>query len=306
MSNAGSASVWGQTRKARLWAMGLDSYGPAPEHKASLTKYHAKLRHYLCYKRLDNRTSSTIGDLQLKRNSFGCSKHPHEPSGFTGWPDGLPFFCRFARDLKTMTDQALHAPLTQIIAELARPLAESFNLSLWGIELIFGGRSIVRVYVESDNGVTIDQCAELSRLLALALDVEDAIPGAYALEVSSPGLERIFFTPEQLAGALGQTLEITLAAPSPEFSGRRKFRGVLIHVPEAGHALAGAFTLQVENPSRPGESEGLLPFVFTDLKKARQVHIFPEKVLPGKGGKKKSKADSAEMTVEDDIPVTEE
>jgi len=42
----GSASVWCQTRKARLWAMGLDSYGPAPEHKASLTKYHAKPGRY--------------------------------------------------------------------------------------------------------------------------------------------------------------------------------------------------------------------------------------------------------------------
>jgi hypothetical protein len=42
----GSASVCRQTRKAQLWAMGLDFYGPAPEHKASLTKYHGKLRHY--------------------------------------------------------------------------------------------------------------------------------------------------------------------------------------------------------------------------------------------------------------------
>jgi len=199
-----------------------------------------------------------------------------------------------------MTDQALHASLTQIIAELARPLAESFNLSLWGIELMFGGRSIVRVYVESENGVTIDQCAELSRLLGLALEVEDAIPGAYVLEVSSPGLERIFFTPEQLALALGQPVEITLAASSPEFSGRRKFRGVLTHVPEEGHAPADAFTLRVENPSRPGESEGLLSFVFTDLKKARQVHIVPEKVLPGKGGKKKK------MIVRDEASVAEE
>jgi ribosome maturation factor RimP len=190
-----------------------------------------------------------------------------------------------------MSDQEHNAALPQIIAELARPLAESLALTLWGVEFAFGGRSVVRVYVEGEqggSGVTIDECAELSRLLGLALDVEDAIPGAYVLEVSSPGLDRIFFTSEQLADALGQTLEVMLAAPSPEFSGRRKFRGVLTHAPEAGNKAAGTFSLQVENPSRPGESEGILPFAFADLKKARQMHIVPEKVLPGKSGKKKS------------------
>jgi len=187
-----------------------------------------------------------------------------------------------------MSDQKQSADLPQMIAELARPLAESLELSLWGVEFAFGGRSIVRVYVEGEQGVSIDQCAELSRLLGLALDVEDAIPSAYILEVSSPGLDRIFFTPEQLISALGKNLEVTLAVPSPEFSGRRKFRGVLTHTPEADHAALGTFTLQVENPSRPVESEGYLPFVFTDLKKVRQVHIVPEKILPGKGGKKKS------------------
>ena len=191
-----------------------------------------------------------------------------------------------------MSDQDLDATVPQIIAELARPLAESLNLSLWGVEFAFSGRGIVRVYVEGDEDggapVTIDECAELSRLLGLALDVEDAIPGAYVLEVSSPGLDRIFFTPEQLALALGQPLEATLLAPSPEFSGRRKFRGVLTRAPEAGNAAAGTFTLQVDNPSRPGESEGELSFAFTDLKKIRQIHIVPEKLLPGKSGKKKS------------------
>ena len=199
-----------------------------------------------------------------------------------------------------MSDQELNATLPRIIAELARPLAESLNLSLWGIEFAFGGRSSVRVYVEGEQGVSIEQCAELSRLLGLALDVEDAIPGAYVLEVSSPGLERIFFTPEQLTSALGQILEVTLVVPSPEFSGRRKFRGVLTHAPEAGHAVAGTFTLQVENPSRPGESEGALPFVFADLKKIRQIHIVPEKVLPGKGGKKKSNIPGASVLARND------
>ena len=199
-----------------------------------------------------------------------------------------------------MSDQPPNAALMQIIAELARPLAGSLHLSLWGIELAFGGRSIVRVYVENEQGVSIDQCAELSRLLGLALDVEDVIPGAYVLEVSSPGLERIFFTPEQLAGALGESLEITLAEPSLEFSGRRKFRGVLIGAPAPDQAAGGTFSLRVENPSRQGEIEGELPFVFAALKKARRIHSVPEKTLPGKGGKKKSNIPGAPSVARND------
>jgi ribosome maturation factor RimP len=206
-----------------------------------------------------------------------------------------------------MSDQAFNATLTQVISDLARPLAGSLSLSLWGIEAALGGRSIVRVYVENEHGgVSIDQCAELSRLLGLALDVEDVIPGAYVLEVSSPGLERIFFTPEQLSGALGQALEIMLAASSPEFSGRRKFRGTLIGAPEADHAASGTFSLQVENPSRQGEIEGLLAFDFAALKKARRIHDVPEKSLPGKGGKKKRSLDSAGLAAQGTIFVVGE
>lgn len=204
-----------------------------------------------------------------------------------------------------MPEESLNAPLGQRIAALAQPLAASLNLSLWGIELVLGGRSAVRVYVEAENGVTVDQCAELSRLLSLALDVEDAVPGAYVLEVSSPGLERIFFTAEQLAGALGRTVEITLYAPAAEFPGRRRFRGLLSGIPEAGRAIAGEFTLQVENPSRPGETEGVLSFVFSAVKKARQAHIVPEKILPGKGGKKK-RATAPAAGVAEEAPDTGE
>ncbi len=186
-----------------------------------------------------------------------------------------------------MNEEHASAISAQTIAELARPLAESLGLSLWGVELALGGRSLVRVYVEDAKGVSVEQCADLSRLLGLALEVEELFVGAYVLEVSSPGLERIFFTPEQLASALGQTVELTLSAPVAAFSGRRKFRGLLAAVPEEDASSPGQFSLKVENPSRPGEYEGLLPFAFSALKKVRQIHIVPEKTLPGKAGKKK-------------------
>lgn len=202
------------------------------------------------------------------------------------------------------------SPLADALAELAAPLAASLGLELWGIELGFGGRSLVRVYVEVENGVSIDQCAELSRLLGLTLDVEDVIPGAYVLEVSSPGLERTFFTAGQLARTVGQRVEITLHQPFPSWPGRRKFRGLLQKAPEPslpdggeGGDLVGApgvsgdasnprvpvsgapaalFTLKAEDLARPDEEEPLITFVFADLKKAVQVHSFPGQGLPGK------------------------
>ena len=191
------------------------------------------------------------------------------------------------------------SPLAAAIADLAAPLAASLGLELWGVELAFSGRGLVRVFVESGNGVSVDQCAELSRLLGLSLDVEDLVPGAYVLEVSSPGLERTFFTEAQLARAVGQRVEITLHEPRPAWPGRRKFRGQLQDapgvapqgegaLPEAGEETEHySFLLKAEDVARPGEEAPLVSFAFADVKKAAQIHFFPEQSLPGKKNKKK-------------------
>ncbi len=205
-------------------------------------------------------------------------------------------------------------PLASALTDITAPLAASLGLELWGIELAFGGRGLVRVFVESENGVSIDQCAELSRLLSLSLDVEDLLPGAYVLEVSSPGLERTFFTEAQLARAVGQRVEITLHQPHAAWPGRRKFRGPLQQAPasishedkegtpepasSAPPAEAtdgtGLFTLRAEELARPGEEDPLVSFTFADLKKAVQIHFFSEQPLPGKpAGKKNSKKNAA-------------
>ena len=188
------------------------------------------------------------------------------------------------------------SPTASALSNLAAPLAASLDLELWGIETTFSGRGIVRVFVESENGVSIEQCAELSRLLSLSLDVEDIIPGAYVLEVSSPGLERTFFTGEQLALAVGERVEITLHQPQDTHPNRKKFRGLLQNAPVAEEADGTRkflpdelFTLEIEEP--PGLGEGIVRFVFADIKKAKQIHFVPEPVLPGKkpGGKKAAK-----------------
>jgi ribosome maturation factor RimP len=136
------------------------------------------------------------------------------------------------------------------------------------------------------------------------LDVEDFLPGAYMLEVSSPGLERRFFTAGQLAGALGRKVAITLLLPLADFPGRRRFRGILESVPDRPLATPDflvngpdspaapdtpaepLFGLRAEDAVRPGEEAPLVFFAFSQVKKATLVHTPPEKIPPGKGGKK--------------------
>ncbi len=117
------------------------------------------------------------------------------------------------------------------ITELATPFLASHDLVLWGVDAaLSGGRGgVLRVYIDTPAGasgapesVTIDQCAELSRQLSVALDVEDFIRGAYRLEVSSPGLDRRFFQLEQILPFLERQMELVLWEPR---DGRKNFRG---------------------------------------------------------------------------------
>lgn len=124
------------------------------------------------------------------------------------------------------------------IAELAEPVLTSLGLSLWGVEAQMGGKGqTLRVFVESaepgaedspdPRGVGVDKLAQASRHLSLLLDVDDFIPGPYRLEVSSPGFERLFFKPEQMAAYVGRKVEIKT---HEALDGRKKFRGNLVAV----------------------------------------------------------------------------
>ena len=177
-----------------------------------------------------------------------------------------------------MTQHPAHAAVTA----LALPLVEAAGLELWGIELLGEGRPILRVYVEAAGGVTIEQCAVLSRQLGLALDVEDIIPSAYTLEVSSPGFSRPFFSPEQLAAHVGGMLEVTLHEPLPEFPRRKKFYGRLEEV------SGDRFVLLLDEAPAPDALP--VQINWDNVRKAQLVHIFPQK---GKGAAKKAPAPRA-------------
>lgn len=113
---------------------------------------------------------------------------------------------------------------------LLEPSVTALGFELWGVEYLAQGKhSVLRLYIESENGVQVDDCARVSEQVGAVLDVEEPISGEYLLEVSSPGIDRRLFTLEQCASYAGEPIEVKLRRP---FEGRRKFSGVLRGVEE--------------------------------------------------------------------------
>ena len=111
----------------------------------------------------------------------------------------------------------------ELLSELFEPVIQALGCQLWGVEYTNQGRhSMLRVYLEKDGGVDIDDCAEVSRQVSGILDVEDPIRGEYTLEVSSPGLDRILFNIEQFKEYAGHHVKLRL---TESFDDRRNFSG---------------------------------------------------------------------------------
>jgi ribosome maturation factor RimP len=123
----------------------------------------------------------------------------------------------------------MSAKLNQL-QQMLEPVAESMDLQLWGIEFVSQGKdSILRIYIDGKEGVSVDDCALMSHQASGILDVEDTIPGVYTLEVSSPGLDRLLFKLEHYQAYIGAIVKIKLRMP---FDGRRNFKGKLKGIEE--------------------------------------------------------------------------
>ena len=110
------------------------------------------------------------------------------------------------------------------------PAIESLECQLWGIEYQPRGRhSRLCIYIDREEGVSVDDCEQVSREVSALLDVADAISGSYTLEVSSPGLDRILFNREQYAESVGEMVDLTVTEP---MEGHRHFKGQLIGLDE--------------------------------------------------------------------------
>jgi ribosome maturation factor RimP len=111
------------------------------------------------------------------------------------------------------------------LAELLRPEVEAQGCELWELEWVPGRSGLLRLYLDAETGITVDDCERVSRAVSEVLDREDPIPGEYRLEVSSPGLERPLRTVAQFARFVGEAVFVELAAP---LGGRRRFQGRLL------------------------------------------------------------------------------
>lgn len=115
-----------------------------------------------------------------------------------------------------------------VLEELLEPAVVALGLELVGSELVArSGSSLLRVYIDSPNGVSIDDCERVSKQIAAILDVEDPIKGKYLLEVSSPGLDRPLFKLAHYTQFIGAMVKLKLAAP---INNRRNFVGQLMAV----------------------------------------------------------------------------
>lgn len=177
---------------------------------------------------------------------------------------------------------------------MAEEVAAREGCYLYDIEFVGTGKGrTLRVYIdkEGEGGVSIDDCSNVSRGLNLLLDVEDIVPGgAYSLEVSSPGLERVLKEPRHYEKALGKKISVRTFAPLAQFNedfaqllGKAKqVQGVLKSFDEKG--------LRVEIETDDSSAEVFVPL--ESVTKAHVVFEFSDPSEKKKSHQKKGKAKS--------------
>lgn len=124
--------------------------------------------------------------------------------------------------------------LVEKLRPLLEPVVEDEGLELVDLEFLrYSGQWVLRVYMDKEGGVTLEDCQRVSRRLGPLLDVEDLIPHPYNLEVSSPGLNRRLKKPEDFTRFSGRQARIEVSSP---IQGKKRFRGKLVGVRGEGPA----------------------------------------------------------------------
>lgn len=118
----------------------------------------------------------------------------------------------------------------KLLEQLIEPVVQSLGFEFWGLEFSGRGRSsLLRIYIESEQGISVEDCAQVSRQISALLDVEDPIPDEYTLEVSSPGMDRPLYRLEHFQRFAGHNVQLKLRVA---YEGRRNFTGLLKGVEE--------------------------------------------------------------------------
>lgn len=125
------------------------------------------------------------------------------------------------------------------ISQLIEPILEEMGIELVDVEYVSSqGGWVVRVYVDKEGGITVDDCASVSREIEEIIDIKDIVPHSYILEVSSPGLNRPLKKEKDFQQAVGKKIKAKTSIP---LGGRRHFTGYLRAFRN------GTLYLQVEN-----------------------------------------------------------
>lgn len=141
------------------------------------------------------------------------------------------------------------------IQALLGPVVEAMGFELWGVQYLQGKGATLRLYIDAENGINVDDCADVSHQVSGVLDVENPIAGEYVLEVSSPGMDRPLFSLEQWVRYAGSPVRLQLVAP---LEGRRKFSAVITAV-EGDDVLLEVDGEQVRVPVTQIDRANLIP-----------------------------------------------
>ena len=118
------------------------------------------------------------------------------------------------------------AKVTDVVAQLAQPIVEQAGCTLWDVEYVKeAGEWFLRVYIDKEGGVDINDCEAVSRPLSDLLVEADPIQGSYTFEVSSAGLVRPLKKPEHFAACAGQQVDVRFYRP---VDGRKEYTGALV------------------------------------------------------------------------------
>jgi len=123
--------------------------------------------------------------------------------------------------------------LEEKLENALRPTVESMDFDWWGMEYLPAGRqTLLRIFIEKPTGtVNSDETYDVCKQISAILDVEDIISSEFRLEVSSPGMDRLLFTPAQFLKYQGQKVQIRTGVP---VLGRKRFKGPMTEVTDTG------------------------------------------------------------------------
>lgn len=147
------------------------------------------------------------------------------------------------------------------LTELLEPAVKALGFELWGLEYLASGRhGLLRVYIDHENGIKIEDCEKVSRQISAVLEVEQPNSQNYTLEVSSPGMDRQLFKQDQYLAYCGEGVSLKLFSL---VNNQKKMRAVLTEVGEEN------IVVNLEGQ--------VLTVAFSNIQKAHIIPMFKNK-----------------------------